>query len=133
MVREARANRSEFVDGLKKSVDTLRGKYLEDISGAQAAWFALSPGTLHIGSQGNRQGPTETEFKSTKAERPVEEKAQHHAEPTEEFQPLAEPEHESVMMVEEQKAEHAVHRGVEEMPETRTKEERKASKRDRHR
>lgn len=133
MVREARASRSEFVDGLKKSVDTLRSKYLDDISGAHAAWFSLPQGTIHIESKATPQAPIRTEFKSVKAEQPVEEKERHYPETTPEFQPVAEPERQPVMMVEEQKVETEAHHGGDEPSEPRTKEERKASKRDKHR
>jgi len=133
MAREARASRSEFVHGLKKSVDTLRSKYLDDISGARAAWFSLPPGTIHIESKATSQAPVRTEFKSVKAEQPAEAEERHYPETTGEFHPVAEPEHQPVMMVEEQKVETEVHHGGEESPEPRTKEERKASRRDRHR
>lgn len=133
MVRNARANRVEFSDGLKKSVDDLRKKFLEDITGAHVAWFAFPQEPVHIAAKGNRQGPAEAELKKVEAERLATEKAHHRVGVIEDFQSPEEPEPKPVMVVEEQKAETTVHQGVEEMPETRSKEERRASKRDRNR
>jgi len=132
MVRGARANRAEFSDGLKKSVGDLRKKCLEDITGARVAWFAAPQETVHISAKSNRQGPTAAELNRMEEERLAKETTTHRAATIEDFQPLKEPEHQPVMVVEEQKTETTVH-GIEEMPETRSKEEKRASKRDRNR
>jgi len=132
MVREARANRVEFSDGLKKSADDLRKKCLEDITGARVAWFAFPQESVHVAAKGNRQSPTAAELKRMEEERLAKENAPHHAGTIEDFQPPKELEHQPVMVVEEQKTETTVH-GIEEMPETRSKEEKRASKRDRNR
>ena len=133
MVTEARTNRSEFVDGLKKSVAILRKSSLDDLTGAREAWFAVPRETVHISLAGFREERRAADLPAVEPAPSTAEKAQRHGEPVEEFPSLGEPVDRHAAKTEEEHPEAGVQEEVRETSEARSKEEKKASRRERNR
>ena len=132
MVAEARTNRSEFVDGLKKSVKSARMNFLDDLAGARVAWSVAPRETVHISLAGFREGTGAAGLPTIETPPATAEKVQRHGETSEEFPPHAEPVEQHAVKAEEDQRETDVQE-VREMPESRSKEEKKASRRERNR
>lgn len=131
MVAESRASRSQFVDGLKNSVTGLRKRYLDDLAGARVAWLSVSREPVHISVTGLREAAGTADLPAVQMTPPPPEKTLRHSETTEEFPPAEEPVERHVEQPEGGETETEVQARA--MSESRHKEDKKASRRDRNR